>query len=104
MDASPYSNASFYSNATGVETEKVLHVINDGARESYHVYTFVAVALAFVLLSEFEDGRKTLRRIFWFLDEMLGGAPHIVTLPGPSGLPLVGSLKRVYMKSWSGFI
>lgn len=95
MDASSYSNASLYSNATGVETEKALQVVNNGVRESPIVYTFVAVALAIVLLSGFEDGRKALQRIFWFLDGMLGGAPHTVTLPGPPGLPLVGNLKQV---------
>lgn len=95
MDASFSPNASFYSNATGVETEKALQVINKGVRESPIVYTFVALALAIVLLSGFEDGRKVYQRIFWFLDEMLGGAPHNVTLPGPPGLPFVGNLKQV---------
>lgn len=89
------SNATFYSNATDTEIEKILQVVNHGARESPIVYTFVAVALAIFLLSGFEYGRKTLQCIFWFLDEMLGGAPHTVELPGPPGLPLVGNLKQV---------
>ena len=104
MDASFYSNTSFYSNATevafypnatDVETGKVLQVVNDGARDSHHVYTLAAVALALVLLSGFHDGRKILQRFYWFLNEMLGGAPHDVPLPGPPGLPLVGNLKQV---------
>lgn len=95
MDASVYSNASFYPNATVGETEKALQVVNNGVRESTIIYTFVALALAIVLLSRFEDGRKALQGFFWFLDEKLGGAPHTVTLPGPPGLPLVGNLRQV---------
>ncbi len=95
MDASFYSNASFYPNATVGENEKASQVVNNDVRESTIVYTFVAVALAIVLLSGFEHGRKALQRFFWFLDEKLGGAPHTVTLPGPPGLPLVGNLRQV---------
>lgn len=95
MDASFHSKVSYYSNATGLETEKALQVFNDGVQGSPIVYTFVAVALVIVLMSGFEDGRKAIQRIFWFLDEMLGGAPRTVTLPGPPGLPLVGNLKQV---------
>lgn len=88
-------SASFNSTATRAESEDALHVVN-GVRESPIVYTFAAVALATValaaVLSGFEDGRKALQRIVWFLDGMLGGAPHTVTLPGPPGLPVVGNL------------
>jgi phenylacetate 2-hydroxylase len=82
-------NASFNSTS-----DEALHVIN-GVRESRIVYTFAAITLAAVVLSSFEDGRKFLQRIVQFLDGMLGGAPHIVTLPGPPGLPLVGNLLQV---------
>ena len=95
MDASVYSNASFCSNVTGVETEETLQVVYHGVLESSVVYMFAAVAVAIVLLGGFKDGRKALQRIYWFFDEMLGGAPHTITLPGPPGLPLVGSLKEV---------
>lgn len=92
-------SASFNLTATRAKTEDSLHVFN-GVRESPIVYTFAAVALATValaavVLSGFEDGRKALQRIVWFLDGMLGGAPHTVTLPGPPGLPLVGNLIHV---------
>jgi phenylacetate 2-hydroxylase len=79
-------NASF-----NLTSNDALHVIN-GVRESRIVYTFAAIALAAVVLSSFEDGRKFLQRIVQFLDGMLGGAPHTVTLPSPPGLPLVGNL------------
>lgn len=73
----------------------VLHAI-DGAQESRIVYTFAAVALAAVaFVAIFEDGRKALQHSVWFLEGMLGGARHTVTLPGPPGLPLVGNLIQV---------
>lgn len=92
-------SASFNSTATRAETEDALHVVI-GVRESRIVYTsaavaLAAVALAAVVLSGFEDGRKALQRIVWFLDGMLGGAPHTVTLPSPPGLPLIGNLIQV---------
>ena len=87
-------DASFHSNAS-VETEKALQVVNNAVQGSPIVYKFVAVALVIVVVSGFEDGRKAIQRIFWFLDEMLGGAPHTVTLPGPPGLPFFGNLKQV---------
>lgn len=88
---------STYFNVTTLlpETEDALHVAN-GVRESHIVYTFAAVVLAAaVTLSGFEGGRKVLRRIYWFVDSMLGGAPHKITLPGPSGLPLAGNITHV---------
>ncbi len=93
MGASFCSNAFFCSNR--VETNKALQFVNNGVRESPVVYTFITVTITIVLLSGFEDGRKAFQRIFWLLNEILGGAPHTVTLPGPPGLPLVGNLKQV---------
>ena len=87
-------NASFNSTMTRADTEDVLHLVND-FRESPIVCTFIAVALAAIALSGFENGRKALQRFVWLLDRMLGGAPHTVTLPGPSGLPLLGNLTHV---------
>lgn len=88
---------STYFNMTTLraETEDALHLVK-GVREPHIVYTFAAVVLAAVVtLSGFEDGRKILRRIFWFLDSMLGGAPHAITLPGPPGVPLAGNITHV---------
>lgn len=86
-----------YFNMTTIraETEDALHIVK-GVRESHIVYTFAAVVLAAVVtLSGFDDGRKILRHIFWFLDSMLGGAPHGITLPGPPGLPIAGNITHV---------
>ena len=92
-------SAFFHSTATRAETENTLHNINIRG-SSFIVYKFAAVALATVALAAvvlggFEDGRKALQRIVWFLEGMLGGAPHTVTLPGPPGLPLLGNLIHV---------
>ncbi|KAK2756658.1 hypothetical protein FQN54_005103 [Arachnomyces sp. PD_36] len=56
------------------------------------VYISVAVCCFITLLSKLEVGRKFLNRILWFFDGILGGAAHTVSLSGPSGLPIVGSL------------
>jgi hypothetical protein len=83
---------------TRAASADALQIVN-GVRESPISYTLAAVALAIValaaVLSGFEGGRKALQRIVWFLDGMLGGAPHTITLPGPPGLPLVGNLIEV---------
>ena len=93
MGASFCSNAFFSSNR--VETIEILQFVNNGVRESPVVYTFITITIAIILLSGFGVGRKAFQRIFWLLNETLGGAPHTVTLPGPPGLPLVGNLKQV---------
>ncbi|KAF2260128.1 putative cytochrome P450 phenylacetate 2-hydroxylase [Lojkania enalia] len=64
----------------------------NGVRDLRILYASTAIALTAVILSGFEAGRKTLLRIFWFFDRLLGGAPHSVTLPGPPGLPVIGNL------------
>lgn len=92
-------NTSFDSIATRAETQVALHLVN-GVPKSPIVYTsvvvvIVTVAVAAVVLSGFEDGRKALQPIVSFIDSILGGAPHAVTLPGPPGLPLVGNLFEV---------
>ena len=87
-------NASFNSTVFRADTEDVLQAVHS-VRKSLIVYTIIAVAFATLALSGHENGRKVLQRIFWFLDGLLGGAPHTVTLPGPSGLPLVGNLFHV---------
>lgn len=93
--------STFNFTAAPAETEEAFYVIN-GVRESRIVYTLAAVALASIILSGFVGGRKVLQRIFWFLDGILGGAPHNVTLPGPSGLPLIGNLTDVSCPYKSG--
>lgn len=87
-------NASLHSTDTHADTEGILQVVHS-VRGSLLGYTIIAAVSAALVLSGFENGRKFLQRIFWFLDGLLGGAPHTVTLPGPSGLPLVGSLFHV---------
>ena len=91
-------NASFDLNVTRADTEDIFYVVN-GIRESPLIYTLTAVAFAALVLSGFENGRKVFQRIAWFLEGILGGAPHTITLPGPSGLPLVGNLNHVSF-SW----
>lgn len=90
------------STATRADAVDVLHFVN-GFRERPIIYTFTAFAIAALILVGSENGRKALQRIIWFLDGMLGGAPHTVTLPGPSGLPLVGSLTHVSFSWKSNF-
>ncbi|KAH8701134.1 putative cytochrome P450 phenylacetate 2-hydroxylase [Talaromyces proteolyticus] len=87
-------SASFKSTATCAKTEDDLPVATS-IREPSIVYTLAAIALAAVILTVFDDGRKALQRTVWFLDSILGGAPHTITLPGPPGLPLVGSLTHL---------
>lgn len=87
-------SASSNSTVIRADTEDIFHLVNS-IRESPIITIFVAVALAAVALSGFDNGRKAIQRFAWFLDAMLGGAPHTVTLPGPSGLPLIGSLFQV---------
>ncbi|KAF2272504.1 putative cytochrome P450 phenylacetate 2-hydroxylase [Westerdykella ornata] len=83
-----------FSNATttGAGPTVTPSFIHGGVRDLSTVYAFAAAALTAVLLSGFEAGRKAVLRVFWFIDRMLGGAPHSVTLPGPPGLPIVGNL------------
>ena len=77
-----------------IEAGEALQVAN-AVPESRVIYKLAAIALATIILSGFESGRKALLQIWWFLDGILGGAPHSVTLPGPPGLPLVGNLTQV---------
>ena len=85
---------SFDSNMSRMGVEEAFHPAN-GIQERSVLCTCAAVALAAVLLTISEAGHKAFRRIAWFIDGMLGGAPHSVTLPGPPGLPLVGNLTHV---------
>ena len=87
-------NVSLNSTATRAETQDALDVVNS-VQNSRIVFMLATVTLTAVVLSGFEGGRKALQHIVWFLDGMLGGAPHAVTLPGPPGLPLVGNLFQV---------
>jgi hypothetical protein len=63
-----------------------------GSGPSIIVYSSIAALLAVILAGGFEIGRKAVLRTIWFCDQILGGAPHTVSLPGPPGLPLVGNL------------
>ena len=87
-------STSFRSSPTPAEAGNGLNLF-DGFRQSLIVYTFAVVVLTAAILSRFENGRKAIQRLVWLLDEVLGGAPHTVTLPGPSGLPVVGDLIQV---------
>lgn len=53
------------------------------------------IIITFVSLSTFQTGRKILQRTLWVLEKAVGGAPHRVTLPGPSGVPVLGNLIEV---------
>ncbi|KAL8883080.1 MAG: hypothetical protein Q9198_000003 [Flavoplaca austrocitrina] len=74
-----------------VMTEPALTSVN-GVLKGRMVYALATLVLATILMSTFQSGRKSLLRIVWFLESLAGGAPHTVTIPGPSGLPLIGSL------------
>ena len=87
-------SASHNSSAIPVEAGKVLGLI-DGVGESHIIYTLAALILATVVLSRFAGGRTALQRLLRSLDGMLGGAPHTVALPGPTGFPLIGNLIQV---------
>jgi hypothetical protein len=86
--------STFNSTGTSVRGEAALESVN-GVRDMGFVYAFVAIAVTMLLVSRSETGRKVLLRVLWFFDNMLGGAPHTVTLPGPPGLPIVGNLFEV---------
>lgn len=87
-------NASLDSTVARADTENIWDVVHS-IREGLLAYTIIAVASAALILSSFENGRKIIQRMLWFLDGLLGGAPHTVKLPGPHGLPLVGNLFHV---------
>lgn len=86
-------NMNIHSNSTVPRgnIEYVLSVIHDG-RDRRCVYAIIAATVTALALSAFTGGNKLLLRIWWFLDRMLGGAPHDITLPGPPGYPLSGNL------------
>ncbi|KAI9712397.1 MAG: hypothetical protein M1820_001610 [Bogoriella megaspora] len=85
-------DVSFNSTiVTPTNPEDILYTVND-AGGSHFVYYLIALALAAIILSGFEDGRKSLRSMLCSLDGMLGGAPHTITLPGPPSLPIIGNL------------
>jgi hypothetical protein len=86
--------STFNSTETGVREEVALESVN-GVRDLGFVYASVAIAVTMLLMSRSETGRKVLLRVLWFFDNMLGGAPHTVTLPGPPGLPIIGNLFEV---------
>lgn len=87
-------NASLGSTVARADTKDISQVVHS-VGEGLLVYTIIAVASVALVLSGFENGRKILQHIFWFIDGLLGGAPRTVALPGPSGLPLVGNLFHV---------
>ena len=87
-------NTSFGSSPTPAEAGNGLNLF-DGFRQSLIVYTFAVFVLAAAFLGRFGDVRKAIQRLGWLLDGVLGGAPHTVTLPGPSGFPVVGNLIQV---------
>ncbi|KAL9019962.1 MAG: hypothetical protein Q9180_008663, partial [Flavoplaca navasiana] len=74
-----------------VMTEPALTSVN-GVLKGRMVYALATLVLAAILMSTFQAGRKSLLRLIWFLESLAGGAPHTVTIPGPPGLPLIGSL------------
>lgn len=55
----------------------------------------VTIIAGVAVLSSFIGGTKWLQSIFFAVDRFFGGATHEVALPGPTGLPLVGSLYQV---------
>lgn len=73
-----------------------------GYREHGFELALIAILVTAVFFSGFKSGRTIFRHILWFLDGLLGGAPHTVSLPGPSGLPIVGSLLDVSLNAASG--
>lgn len=55
------------------------------------LYIVSSIIVGVIILGDF----KIFRKIAWFLDGLLGGAPHTIDLPGPPGLPIVGNLLEV---------
>ncbi|KAJ4413906.1 hypothetical protein N0V82_008261 [Gnomoniopsis sp. IMI 355080] len=85
---------SFSSNSTTLTGSRAV-VISDlvqGAQDLSVFYASAVVGLTALLLGGLKSGRKVISRFLWFIDGLLGGAPHSVTLPGPPGLPIVGNL------------
>lgn len=67
----------------------------NGIKEPAVLYTLVLVISSAILLTRCDHGVKVLQLIVQFIDGMLGGASHKITIPGPAGLPLVGNLMDV---------
>lgn len=55
----------------------------------------VLLLISLILFDWRVNAAKGFQYLLWSLDEVLGGAPHRVTLPGPNGIPLFGSLLTV---------
>lgn len=87
---------SFSSNSTLTGSRAVvISELVHGAQDFSFYYTSAVLAFTALLLGGLKSGRKLISRFLWFIDGLLGGAPHSVTLPGPPGFPIVGNLFEV---------
>ena len=87
-------NVPSNSSVPQLEATVASHIVAT-ARAFPLLYTLVAIILFFIALGQFKTGSNALWSVAYFLDGLLGGSKHTVTLPGPRGLPLVGSLVEV---------
>lgn len=100
MDTFSATNATTTGPASGPLAATHLVTGAAGRDLASWYYTYAAVVLAAVTcLGGLKAGRHLARRCLWFLDGLLGGAPHTVDLPGPPGLPVVGSLIQLTRSS-----
>lgn len=86
-----FTNSTMTGSAKAIIVTDLVH----GARDLSSLYTAAAIFFMAMLTGSIKSGRTAMKNVMWFIDGLLGGAPHSVDLPGPPGMPIVGNLLEV---------